>query len=66
MQKQKVEWISEVEAAAIMGLKPLYFRECVITKRKYSFGYVKPSRNQVLYNKVDIDNYLLENAVMPL
>jgi hypothetical protein len=62
MSKKPI-WISENEAAEMMGLAPKYFRRSV-QNGKFSIGYSRISRNKIEYNKVDIENHKNQNAVL--
>jgi hypothetical protein len=62
---KKPNWISETEAANIMGLAPKYFRRAV-QSGKYQIGYTRVSRAKIEYNKVDIENHKNQNAVMAI
>lgn len=64
-QQKKPIWITEDEAASMMGLAPKYFRRSVQVGR-YSIGYTRVSRARIEYNKVDIENHKNNNAVPAL
>ncbi len=58
-----IEWISEEEAAAMVGLPPLTFRRYV-QQKKLRVGYFKITyKSKPQYNKADIVNLQLAYQV---
>lgn len=66
MATKKPNWISEEEAAQLLGYKPKTLRKYINLGRITNISYVRLNRRKVSYNKVDIDNHLMENAVIAL
>lgn len=66
MNKVKPHWISEDEAARLLGYKPNILRRfCTGTnEKKLPIHTSKPNYRTVLYNKNDIDQYLLETSTI--
>ena len=59
----KLNWVTEKEAAKIIELPPVFFRQLVTTGPLK--GVVKYSINKVNnyhYNKIDIENYIFEDS----
>jgi predicted site-specific integrase-resolvase len=63
---KKPTWISEEEAAQLLGYKPKTLRKYINLGRITYISYVRLNRRKVSYNKVDIDNHLMQNAVIAL
>lgn len=59
---KNIQWISEEEAAELMGLTAKYFRRRV-QAGYYSISYRHPSRNKFQYNRVDIEKELAKTEV---
>jgi hypothetical protein len=62
---KKPTWISEKQAADMMGLAPKYFRRAV-QEGRYSIGFTRVSRPKIEYNLHDIEEHKNKNAVIAL
>lgn len=63
--KQKIEWVDEKEAAAMLHMKPLYFRDQVKAGRlKGVIHYSQLHRRAIIYVKQDIENYIYDKSTL--
>ncbi len=61
--KDKRTWITEDEAAAIIGLPAKFFRKLVTNgSLKGVIKYISSRRYSYRYNKTDFENYLFEDS----
>lgn len=65
MSNVKPEWISETEAAAMLGLTPATFRRYVKdANRCMGINYTSVNGRHFQYNKPDIEAYLIRNSTL--
>lgn len=64
-KKDKRTWITEAEAAAIIGLPTKFFRKLVTNgSLKGVIQYISSRRYSYRYNKSDFENYLFEDSFL--
>lgn len=63
MQKPKVDWISETEAAKLMGYKTATLRRYTASG-KLPIAYTRVNYKTIEYNKLDIDKLKVENSTL--
>jgi hypothetical protein len=64
-KKDKRTWITEDEAAAIIGLPAKFFRKLVTNgSLKGVIQYISSRRYSYRYNKTDFENYLFEDSFL--
>ena len=61
--KQRPIWISETEAAEMMGYKPETFRKYV-KSGKLDIAFFTLNGRKIKYNKVDIDKVMIKNSTL--
>lgn len=61
MRNSKPIWISESEAAQLMGYHPRYLRE-IVKNGKLEIAYTAPTGRKYHYNKVDIEKVQLASS----
>ncbi len=63
MKAVKKTWITEQEAAEIIGLPEKFFRNLVLNgPLKGVVNYLNSRRYSYRYKKADIDNYMFEDS----
>ena len=60
---KKPDWISEVEAAALMGYQPKVFRRYA-RSGKLSINYTRVNHRTYEYNKNDIDEWKIQHSTI--
>lgn len=61
-KNKKNNWLSEKEAATIIGLPTKFLRKLVIAgSLKGVVNYINSKRSKYLYNKVELENYMFED-----
>ncbi len=64
-KKDKRTWITEDEAAAIIGLPANFFRKLVKNgSLKGVIQFISSRRYSYRYNKTDLENYLFEDSFL--
>jgi len=66
-KKEQKTWISEQEAAAILGLPGRFLRKLVTAgPLKGMINYLSSRRYSYRYKKTDIENYIFEDSFFAL
>lgn len=64
-KKDKRIWITEAEAATIIGLPAKFFRKLVTNgSLKGVIQYISSRRYSYRYNRTDFENYLFEDTFL--
>lgn len=65
MAKQKIEWITDTQAASMLHMTTKHFRKCVKSgKLRGKINYSELHRYATVFSKQDIENYIYENSTL--